>query len=54
MSAPARVAGCRRRLAVSGRSAPQDVPAFEDLVTRLRSTRERGYVEREIDIRLAR
>ncbi len=34
--------------------APQDAPAFEELVTRLRTTPEWGYVEREIDIRLTR
>ena len=34
--------------------APQDAPAFEDLVARLRATREWDYVEREVDIRLAR
>ncbi|MDP9429393.1 MAG: chlorite dismutase family protein [Actinomycetota bacterium] len=34
--------------------APQDAPAFEDLVSRLRATPEWDYVEREIDIRLAR
>ena len=33
---------------------PQDAPAFEDLVARLRATREWDYVEREVDIRLAR
>jgi hypothetical protein len=34
--------------------APQDVPAFEDLVARLRATREWDYVEREVDIRVSR
>ncbi len=34
--------------------APQDAPAFEDLVSRLRATPEWDYVEREIDVRLAR
>ncbi len=34
--------------------APQDAPAFEELVSRLRTTPEWGYVEREIDIRLTR
>lgn len=34
--------------------APQDAPAFEDLVSRLRATSEWEYVEREVDIRLAR
>jgi chlorite dismutase len=34
--------------------APQDAPAFEDLVSRLRATPEWDYVEREVDIRLAR
>ncbi|MBW3640732.1 MAG: chlorite dismutase family protein [Actinobacteria bacterium] len=34
--------------------APRDAPVFEDLVGRLRATREWDYVEREIDIRLAR
>ena len=34
--------------------APQDAPAFEDLASRLRATPEWDYVEREIDIRLAR
>ena len=34
--------------------APQAAPAFEDLVARLRATREWDYVEREVDIRLAR
>ena len=34
--------------------APQDAPAFEELVGRLRTTPEWGYVEREIDIRLTR
>lgn len=34
--------------------APQDAPAFEELVSRLRATPEWDYVEREVDIRLAR
>ena len=34
--------------------APQDAPAFEDLVARLRGTPEWDYVQREADIRLAR
>ncbi len=34
--------------------APADAASFEQLVTRLRRTREWDYVEREIDIRLAR
>jgi hypothetical protein len=34
--------------------APDAAPAFEDLVAALRSTAEWAYVEREIDIRLAR
>jgi len=34
--------------------APQDAGAFEELVDRLRATAEWGYVEREVDIRLAR
>ena len=34
--------------------APADGVAFEQLVARLRKTREWDYVEREIDIRLAR
>jgi chlorite dismutase len=34
--------------------APEDAAAFEDLVRRLRETEEWTYVEREIDIRLAR
>ena len=34
--------------------APQDAPAFEELLSRLRTTPEWGYVEREIDIRLTR
>jgi hypothetical protein len=34
--------------------APGDAPAFEELVDRLRATEEWRYVEREIDIRLAR
>lgn len=34
--------------------APEDAAAFEQLVMRLRRTREWDYVEREIDIRLAR
>jgi hypothetical protein len=34
--------------------APSAAPAFEDLVAALRTTAEWAYVEREIDIRLAR
>ncbi len=34
--------------------APPDATAFEQLVRRLRATREWDYVEREIDIRLSR
>jgi len=34
--------------------APADAPAFDQLVTRLRRTREWDYVEREVDIRLSR
>lgn len=34
--------------------APQDAPAFEELVDRLRATPEWEYVEREVDIRLSR
>ena len=34
--------------------APQDAPAFEDLVARLRATPEWNYVHREVDVRLAR
>lgn len=34
--------------------APEDASAIEELVNRLRATPERGYVEREVDIRLAR
>ncbi|HYT00165.1 MAG TPA: chlorite dismutase family protein [Thermoplasmata archaeon] len=34
--------------------APADAASFDRLVTRLRKTREWDYVEREIDIRLAR
>lgn len=34
--------------------APEDVGAFEDLVGSLRGTEEWTYVEREVDIRLAR
>jgi len=34
--------------------APGDATAFEQLVLRLRATREWDYVEREIDIRLSR
>ena len=34
--------------------APQDAPAFEELVARLRATPEWDYVEREVDVRLAR
>lgn len=33
---------------------PRDAPAFEELVSRLRATPEWEYVEREVDIRLAR
>ena len=33
---------------------PADAPAFEDLVSELRATEEWKYVEREVDIRLAR
>lgn len=34
--------------------APQDAPASEQVVSRLRTTPEWGYVGREIDIRLTR
>jgi chlorite dismutase len=34
--------------------APEHAPAFEELVLRLRATDEWTYVEREIDLRLAR
>ena len=34
--------------------APEDVGVFEDLVESLRGTEEWAYVEREVDIRLAR
>jgi chlorite dismutase len=34
--------------------APEDAAAFEDLVARLRATQEWDYVQREVDIRLAR
>jgi chlorite dismutase len=34
--------------------APEDAAGFEELVQRLRATEEWNYVEREIDIRLAR
>ncbi|WP_366849301.1 chlorite dismutase family protein [Methylobacterium sp.] len=34
--------------------APEDAPAFDRLVDRLRATREWNYVDREIEIRLAR
>ncbi len=34
--------------------APPDLIRFEELVERLRATEEWTYVEREIDIRLAR
>ncbi len=34
--------------------APQHAPAFEELVARLRQTREWEFVEREVDIRLTR
>lgn len=33
---------------------PQQAPAFEELVARLRGTPGWTYVEREVDIRLAR
>lgn len=32
--------------------APEDAAAFEDLVARLRATREWDFIEREVDIRL--
>lgn len=34
--------------------APEDASAFEELLNRLRATPEWGYVEREVDVRLAR
>lgn len=34
--------------------APEHAPQFEDLVARLRSTTEWSFVEREVDVRLAR
>ena len=34
--------------------APEDAASFEELVRRLRSTEEWSYVEREVDLRLAR
>ena len=34
--------------------APQNAPAFEELVSRLRATPEWEFVDREVDIRLAR
>jgi len=34
--------------------APGDSAAFEELVRRLRETEEWRYVEREVDVRLAR
>lgn len=34
--------------------APDDAPAFDELVRKLRQTAEWGYVEREVDIRLVR
>jgi chlorite dismutase len=34
--------------------APEDAPAFDDLVSRLRSTPEWQYVDWEVDIRLSR
>jgi chlorite dismutase len=34
--------------------APDDEPVFDDMLTRLRATREWTYVEREVDIRLVR
>jgi chlorite dismutase len=34
--------------------APRDAPAFEELVARLRASPEWDYVDREVDIRLAR
>jgi hypothetical protein len=34
--------------------APQDEPAFDDLLAALRATEEWNYVEREVDIRLER
>ncbi|HKS50812.1 MAG TPA: chlorite dismutase family protein, partial [Pseudonocardiaceae bacterium] len=33
---------------------PQNAPVFEELVSRLRATPEWEYVDREVDIRLAR
>jgi len=34
--------------------APEDAPAFDDLVRRLRETEEWRFVEREVDVRLER
>ncbi|MBI3505983.1 MAG: chlorite dismutase family protein [Proteobacteria bacterium] len=34
--------------------APADEPAFDDLLKRLRATKEWEYVEREVDVRLVR
>ena len=34
--------------------APEHAVAFEDLVNKLRATREWAYVDREVDIRLTR
>ncbi|MCX6593592.1 MAG: chlorite dismutase family protein [Acidobacteria bacterium] len=34
--------------------APQDKPAFDNLVAKLRGTKEWAYVEREVDIRVER
>jgi len=34
--------------------APEHEPAFDDLLARLRATREWDYVEREVDVRLER
>lgn len=34
--------------------APADIPAFDDLLAALRATPEWAYVDREVDIRLAR
>ncbi|HCP61471.1 MAG TPA: chlorite dismutase, partial [Actinobacteria bacterium] len=34
--------------------APERAAAFEELVRRLRATEEWAYVEREVDLRLAR
>jgi hypothetical protein len=38
----------------AARADSQYAPAFEELVARLRQTREWGFVEREVDIRLNR